>query len=146
MAQDNATTDRGRTRRNLKTSEIVALDIVRDIVGRALKPGDRLPLEAEMLVQYGVSRSSLREALRLLETQGLIKIRPGPGAGTIVAEPSPRNLGRTMTLYFHLANVSYRTGRKLTFSPETETFLSDGEANMLLARNYRTPFVVPASV
>ena len=46
----------------------------------------------------------------------------------------------------HLANVSYRTGRKLTFSPETETFLSDGEANMLLARNYRTPFVVPASV
>jgi DNA-binding FadR family transcriptional regulator len=107
MAQDNATTDPGGPRRSLKTSEIVALDIVRDIVGRALKPGDRLPLEAEMLVQYGVSRSSLREALRLLETQGLIKIRPGPGAGTVVAEPSPRNLGRTMTLYFHLANVSY---------------------------------------
>ncbi|ATE66240.1 FadR/GntR family transcriptional regulator [Rhizorhabdus dicambivorans] len=107
MAQDNGHSDPGGPRRTMKTAEIVALDIVRDIVGRQLKPGDRLPLEAELLVQYGVSRSSLREALRLLETQGLIKIRPGPGAGTIVAEPSPRNLGRTMTLYFHLANVSY---------------------------------------
>jgi DNA-binding FadR family transcriptional regulator len=107
MAQDNNTNGSTAQRRSLKTSEIVALDIVRDIVGRQLKPGDRLPLEAEMLVQYGVSRTSLREALRLLETQGLITIRPGPGAGTLVAEPSPRNLGRTMTLYFHLANVSY---------------------------------------
>ena len=107
MAQGNITNEQSRPRRNLKTAEIVALDIVRDIVGRSLKAGDRLPLEAEMLVQYGVSRSSLREALRLLETQGLIKIRPGPGAGTLVAEPSPRNLGRTMTLYFHLADVSY---------------------------------------
>lgn len=95
------------SRRSMKTAEIVALDIVRDIVGQQLKPGDRLPLEAEMLTQYGVSRSSLREALRLLETQGLIAIRPGPGAGTVVSAASPRNLGRTMTLYFHLADVSY---------------------------------------
>lgn len=46
----------------------------------------------------------------------------------------------------HLANVSYRTGRKLTFRPDTETFVSDGEANKLLTRDYRAPFVVPASV
>src|SRR5262245_26288531 len=71
-------------RRPLKTSEIVALEIVRDIVAQGLAAGDRLPLEAQMLVQYRVSRSSLREALRLLETQGLIAIRPGPGAGTVV--------------------------------------------------------------
>ena len=46
----------------------------------------------------------------------------------------------------HLANVSYRTGRKLTFRPDAETFVSDGEANKLLTRDYRAPFVVPASV
>ena len=100
--------DDGRpARRNLKTAEIVALDIVRDIVDQDLKPGDRLPHEPEMLVKYRVSRSSLREALRLLETQGLIAIRPGAGAGTVVGEPAPSNLGRTMTLYFHMAAVNY---------------------------------------
>lgn len=93
--------------RQLKTAELVALDIVRDIVSQSLQPGDPLPLEADMLAHYGVSRSSLREGLRLLETQGLITIRPGPGAGTMVSDVSPHNLGRTMTLHFHMANSSY---------------------------------------
>jgi DNA-binding FadR family transcriptional regulator len=95
------------TRRNLKTSEIVALEIVRDIVAQNLQPGDRLPLEAELLVQYRVSRSSLREALRLLEVQGLIGIRPGPGAGTVVGRPLPGNLSRTLTLHLHMLGASY---------------------------------------
>lgn len=60
-----------------------------------------------MLAHYRVSRSSLREALRLLETQGLLAIRPGAGAGTVVCQPDPYNLGRTMTLYFHMADVTY---------------------------------------
>lgn len=93
--------------RPLKTSELVALDIVRDIVSQSLEPGDPLPSEPEMLAHYGVSRSSLREGLRLLETQGLITIRPGPGSGTVVSDVSPHNLGRTMTLHFHMANTSY---------------------------------------
>lgn len=93
--------------RALKTSERIALEIVRDIVEQERKPGDRLPLESEMLAHYRVSRSSLREALRLLETQGLISIRPGAGAGTVVSEAEAHNLGRTMTLYFHLAGVTY---------------------------------------
>jgi len=93
--------------RQLKTAELVALEIVQDIVSKSLQPGDPLMLESEMLAHYGVSRSSLREGLRLLETQGLISIRPGPGAGTVVSDVSPHNLGRTMTLHFHLANTSY---------------------------------------
>jgi hypothetical protein len=62
--------------RRLKTSESVARDIVHDIVSGGLRTGDRLAPEAAMLDQYGVSRESLREALRLLEAQGLITIRP----------------------------------------------------------------------
>src|SRR5947207_1735311 len=95
------------TRRNLKTSEIVALEMVRDIVAQDLKPGDRLPLESEMLVQYRVSRSSLREAMRLLEVQGLIAIRPGPGAGTVVGRVLPGNLSRTLTLHLHMLGANY---------------------------------------
>jgi len=46
----------------------------------------------------------------------------------------------------HLANISYRTGRKLTFDPATERFVGDNEANRLLTRNYRKPYVVPDKV
>jgi GntR family transcriptional repressor for pyruvate dehydrogenase complex len=94
-------------RRTLKTSEAVALEIVRDIVAAQRQPGDRLPLEAEMLVQYRVSRSSLREALRLLEVQGLIAIRPGPGAGTVVGRVLPGNLARTLTLHLNMMGANY---------------------------------------
>jgi DNA-binding FadR family transcriptional regulator len=94
-------------RRTMKTSEVVALEIVRDIVAQRLEAGDRLPLESEMLVHYRVSRSSLREALRLLEVQGLIAIRPGPGAGTVVGKVLPGNLARTLTLYLHMSGATY---------------------------------------
>jgi predicted dehydrogenase len=46
----------------------------------------------------------------------------------------------------HLANISYRTGRKLLFNPASETFGLDAEANRYLSREYRRPFVVPARV
>jgi GntR family transcriptional regulator, transcriptional repressor for pyruvate dehydrogenase complex len=111
---DEAAEPRGRapvryelSRRTLKTSEVVALEIVRDIVAQEMAPGDRLPLESEMLVQYRVSRSSLREALRLLEVQGLIAIRPGPGAGTVVGRVLPGNLSRTLTLHLHMLQADY---------------------------------------
>jgi len=43
----------------------------------------------------------------------------------------------------HLGIISYRTGRKLTFSSEAEKFVNDTEADNLLTRNYRKPFVIP---
>jgi predicted dehydrogenase len=46
----------------------------------------------------------------------------------------------------HLANISYRTGRKLKFDPKTERFVNDSEANRLLTRDYRKPYVVPEKV
>ena len=95
-------------RRTLKTSETVAHDIVADIVGRDLQPGDRLPLEATMQATYRVSRASLREALRLLEVQGLISIKPGPGGGPVVGTVDARYLARTSALYYNLGGSSYR--------------------------------------
>jgi DNA-binding FadR family transcriptional regulator len=95
------------TRRTQKASERVALQIVRDIVSQGLGTGDRLPLEARMVEQYGVSRASLREAMRLLEVQGLISLKPGPGGGPVIGSVSPANLARTEALYFHLAGANY---------------------------------------
>jgi GntR family transcriptional repressor for pyruvate dehydrogenase complex len=93
--------------RPLKTSESVARDIVHHIVSAQMEPGDSLPPEAAMLDEYGVSRESLREALRLLEVQGLISIRRGPSGGPVVGQVDPANLGRMLTLYFHLAGATY---------------------------------------
>jgi DNA-binding FadR family transcriptional regulator len=60
-----------------------------------------------MLEQYGVSRESLREGLRLLEAQGLITLRRGPGGGPVVGAVDPANLGRVSTLYYHLVGATY---------------------------------------
>ena len=68
--------------------------VYEDIVGQVqaliqdglLKPGDRLPSERELAERFQVSRSSLREAIRALELQGLVVSRPG--AGTFVSTES----------------------------------------------------------
>jgi GntR family transcriptional repressor for pyruvate dehydrogenase complex len=93
-------------RRPVKAPERVSLDIIRDIVAQGLKPGDRLPLETDMLALYGVSRPTLREALRMLEIQGLIVIKTR--VGMTVGRASPINLARSLTLYLTLAGVSYQ--------------------------------------
>jgi DNA-binding FadR family transcriptional regulator len=107
LAQSNAeATD--QPRRPAKTAETVASAIIRDIVSRGLEPGDMLPSEAAMLSHYRVSRASLREALRLLEVQELIRLKPGPGGGPIVGSVDPRNLAKISTLYLHLGGATYR--------------------------------------
>jgi DNA-binding FadR family transcriptional regulator len=91
-----------------KIAEVVARDLIHDLVSRNCRPGDSLDSEQAMLAHYGVSRESLREALRLLEVQGLITIRRGPGGGAFVGTVNPSNLGRTASLYYHLAGATYR--------------------------------------
>lgn len=54
--------------------------------------------------------------------------------------------GHLSTSLCHLANISYRVGRSLKFDGKTETFVNDRDADALLTRNYRKPFVVPAAV
>lgn len=93
--------------RTPKTSERVAIEIVNDVVARGLRTGDHLPLEADMVKEYGASRASVREALRLLEVQGLIRLKPGPGGGPVVGTVEPANLARTTSLYFHLGAGTY---------------------------------------
>lgn len=90
-----------------KAAETVARRIVQRIVAGGLAPGDMLPAEADTAELYGVGRETVREALRLLEVQGLISIRRGPGGGPVVARAEALNLGRTATLYFQMAGATY---------------------------------------
>jgi predicted dehydrogenase len=54
--------------------------------------------------------------------------------------------GHLSSSYCHLANIAYRLGRKLHVNPSTESFVNDSEADAMLTREYRAPFVVPAKV
>ncbi|PBC47566.1 FadR/GntR family transcriptional regulator [Rhodococcus sp. ACPA1] len=98
---------RSASARPPKASEVAASRIVNDIVSQGLQVNDRLPGEAEMLAAYGVSRETLREALRILEVQGMIAIKRGPGGGPIVTALNAYYLARTATMYFMLAGATY---------------------------------------
>lgn len=101
-----ATTRTAGPRRTEKVSEVLAREIVRDL--RYLPPSTMLPSEAMMLEKYRVGRASLREALRLLETQGLIVILPGSGGGPMVAQADSIHYGRVSSLYYHMLGATYR--------------------------------------
>ena len=55
-------------------------------------------------------------------------------------------IGARAASFVHLANISYRTGRSLRLSQSTGRFLETPEANALLTRDYREPYVVPEQV
>jgi GntR family transcriptional regulator, transcriptional repressor for pyruvate dehydrogenase complex len=94
--------------RSEKISEVVARQIVREIARRKFVPGTMLPSEAVMLERFGVARASLREALRILETYGLITIRPGPGGGPVIQDLTSREFARSSTFYFNVAGMTFR--------------------------------------
>jgi predicted dehydrogenase len=54
--------------------------------------------------------------------------------------------GHLSSAYCHLGNIAYRLGRKLHVNPSTESFVNDSEADAMLTRDYRAPFVVPARI
>lgn len=95
-------------RRAEKVSEVVARSIVQDIAARGLPPGSMLPPETAMLERYQVGRASLREGLRILEIQGLITIKPGPGGGPVVASASAEDFGRMTTLHYQAVGATFR--------------------------------------
>lgn len=105
--------------RTEKVSSIVARRIAREIVERDLEPGALLQPEAAMMEQFGVSRASLREGLRILETLGLVAIKPGPGGGPSVAAMSSSDFGRVATLYFQImrARLADVIEARLTIEP-----------------------------
>lgn len=85
-------------RKPLKAAEALARDIVDHIIERGLPEGTRLSPEREMLAETGRARSTLREALRLLETRGVIEIRQGNVGGPVVRRPRASDLGEALTL------------------------------------------------
>lgn len=75
--------------RSKRAYQEIAQDIQKAIMGGRLNSGERLPSERSLAEQFQVGRLTVREALRTLETKGLIQIRHGRGGGSYVGLPEP---------------------------------------------------------
>jgi DNA-binding FadR family transcriptional regulator len=93
-------------RRPQKAGDVLARKIVDHIIDEKLEEGTRLPPERELLEETGVGRSTLREALLLLETRGVIEIRQGTAGGPIVRRPRAADLGEALTLVLMFEGAS----------------------------------------
>jgi len=87
---------RFRTAR-LDASEQVALELRRYLSARDVRPGERLGTEQELAAEFGVSRPTLREGLRLLAGSHLIRASRGPGGGIFVANTPNEGLSRHLS-------------------------------------------------
>jgi GntR family transcriptional regulator, transcriptional repressor for pyruvate dehydrogenase complex len=88
----------------------IALEIRRYLARSDLQPGDRLGTEQELASEFGVSRPTLREALRLLASSHLIRASRGPRGGIFVAstpnEGMSRNLSESISTMLETQSVS----------------------------------------
>ncbi len=86
----------------------VIVQRVRDAVDRGeLQIGARLPPERELIQQFGYSRAVVREALRLLESEGLIKLHSGRNGGAMIHQPSADRFVSGIKTLLGLQNTSW---------------------------------------
>lgn len=88
-------------------AEYVAQRLLDRIITAGLAPGSSYGTEADLLAQYDVSRPTLRESLRILEAQGVLELRPGPGGGIIVKKPGTDILAHGLSVYLRLHDVPF---------------------------------------
>jgi GntR family transcriptional repressor for pyruvate dehydrogenase complex len=73
------------------------------VLGHQLRPGERLPAEGELSAMFGVSRSTTREALRLLAAENIIETRRGVTGGSFVVHPHPDSIELALSTALHLS-------------------------------------------
>ncbi len=100
------------------------------ILSGRLREGDQLPAERELVEQTGLGRSSVREALRVLENQGLISKRPGRNGGSLIRRPDRASIESSIDLFIR--------GQKLRFRSLLETREAIEPASARLAALHRS--------
>ncbi|MGW8815596.1 GntR family transcriptional regulator [Gordonia terrae] len=104
-------------------SEVTALaaDLWAAMESGRLPPGARLPTEARMREDYGVSRIQVREALRILEAEGLVVVERGARGGAIVSHPGPGPTARYVGYLLQYRGVTLEEFFALRRAVEVET-------------------------
>lgn len=118
---------RGRGFRVPKTSEIIARWMRKDIHDRRLKPGDALPSETQLRQHFEVSRPTLREALRILEAQQLVRIARGAAGGARYSLPEIGMVAEHTGIYLEAHRTTQRdlTEARLNIEPCVVGFIAE---------------------
>ena len=89
-----------------KASDVVIAEIRERILFHRLPVGTRLPNETELMEQYGLGRVTIREALRVLERDGLVDIRRGPTGGIFVRHTDISQVSDAMAMLFRFSDTT----------------------------------------
>lgn len=110
-----------------RASGDIVQQIKNNIFEGRLNPGDRLPPEKELAEQFAVSRTTVRDALRLLESQGLVIIKVGAAGGAFVACPSSEPVSRALTDMIRLngATIAELVEARLVVETSMVTFAAE---------------------
>jgi len=89
-----------------RTFEEVSHEIKKLIFQGSLKPGDKLPPELELANQFNVGRQTIREALRILELSGFIKVHKGFGGGPVIKDTILNQIGSLYLDAFQMEKIT----------------------------------------
>jgi GntR family transcriptional regulator, transcriptional repressor for pyruvate dehydrogenase complex len=90
-----------------KVAELVATELRHRIMTGEIGDGEVLARESDLLEEFDVSRPSLREALRVLETEGLVRIRRGNAGGAVVRRPTAMSAAYHLSLTLQANHVTH---------------------------------------
>ncbi len=112
-----------------KAAELLAARIRGQIIRGELKEGDALPAENELMERFGVSRPTLREAIRVLEMESLLRMRRGSRGGALVTAPDPQVAARAVGVLLQLRKVSLRDihGARTMIEPMAARQIAESE-------------------
>jgi GntR family transcriptional repressor for pyruvate dehydrogenase complex len=88
-----------------RVAELVADALRQRILDGRLEDGELLPNQDTLLVEFGISKPSLREAMRILEAEGLVRVRRGNVGGAVVHRPRPHHAAYTLALVLQAGHV-----------------------------------------
>jgi GntR family transcriptional regulator, transcriptional repressor for pyruvate dehydrogenase complex len=115
-----------------KAAELVSRELRNQIVRGALKEGDSLAAEGELMTRFGVSRPTLREAIRILESEGLITISRGARGGASVLSPNADIAAR------HIGFVLQANGTTLLDIYRVHMIVEPAAARMVAENSHKT--------
>jgi GntR family transcriptional repressor for pyruvate dehydrogenase complex len=106
VAADKNTAEKHNSWRLREKPQLIADELRALIVSGELSEGESIGQEPDLIERFGVSRPSLREALRILEAEGLITVVRGVHGGVVVHEPDERMTARTAAMVLQARNVA----------------------------------------
>ncbi len=121
-------------------SNAVALQIQQAILSGAIRIGERLPKERDLGQFFGVSRATLREALRILEASGLIEVKRGAAGGIFACSPPVDRTGAALSalIQFGNATTQHFTEFRLSFEMESAELAARRATSHAVARLMET--------